>query len=244
MTGHEPVEIKANVLGEVERALAHLELSEESGRTIWFLEASCTDQAVSHPLFDGHVILRLRGNRDGSGDSTIKIRPCRRLQLTEPWQHRAGIDAVWDYKIEGDWARSRHVLAASCQSPLPAGALTAALRPGGDLHSLFTQPQWDFLAACGALGFPVHTLRALGPIAATQWKKIPLGGFKVVAERWQLDAMDFLELSIRVDPSEATPKSAQEAFEQAVRRAHIDIGDNGKSKTQMVLEYLSTREGG
>jgi hypothetical protein len=88
----------------------------------------------------------------------------------------------------------------------------------------------------------------MGPIAATKWKNVRLGdvapedahgALEVEAERWVVGAKDFLELSIRVKPSEADPEDAKVAFETAVRRAGLSFNHLETSKTEQVMTHLA-----
>ena len=76
-----PVEIKVNVAGPVQDALTILGLNGGDERRIWFLEDLTPGLDPALPLLNAGVILRVRS--DTSADSTVKLRPCRRTQLTE-----------------------------------------------------------------------------------------------------------------------------------------------------------------
>jgi hypothetical protein len=239
MTQDMKVEIKVNLAGDVPRALDTLKVAHGSARSIWFLEDLTPGLSSVHPLLDAHLALRLRRDADGSGDSTVKLRPCRRSQLTKRWSREDKERGEWEYKIEGDWAGPRQALAASLSSTLAPDALSAAVETGGDPSAAFTQKQLDFLSDTATIRVNLGALALLGPIAATRWQALNLDGFEVNAERWQVGTLDFLELSIRVDPRKGDPVKEQSAFEAAVTAHHLEIDANTDSKTKRVLEHLA-----
>jgi hypothetical protein len=239
MTHHEAVEIKINVAGDVPRALDTLGLRDGSARSIWFLEDLTPGLPSPHPLLTAGLVLRIRRDDDGTGDSTVKLRPCRRSQLTDQWTDEHHDKGSWDYKIEGDWAGPRQVLAASLAWTVPPDTLSAAVAADGDPSAAFNQKQLEFLTDSAPLRVNVGVLEPLGPIAATRWKKLDIDGFTVSAERWHIGSIDSLELSIRVEAGEGDPVEKQAAFEAAVRTHHLGIAANKDSKTQMVLEHLA-----
>jgi len=242
MTHDEPVEIKINVAGDVSSALDTLGLSDGRPRSIWFLEDLTPGLPSPHPLLAAGLILRLRINDDRRGDSTVKLRPCRRSQLSGRWTQADEKKDEWEYKIEGDWAGPRRVLAASLVSTVPPGDLSA-VAAGADPSAAFDPLQSEFLSDAGPIRVNVGALVALGPIAATRWKKVDLDGLEVTAERWIVGPLDFLELSIRVEPGEGDPVKQQAAFEDAVVGHHLAIATDKNSKTQMVLEHLAAARG-
>jgi hypothetical protein len=81
---------------------------------------------------------------------------------------------------------------------------------------------------------------ALGPVDATRWDEVGAAGFdpfKPRAERWQVHGLDFLELSIKVDPREADPKSSE--FDLLVRRTGLTPDRNQETKTRRMLQHLA-----
>jgi len=234
MAAAEQVEIKVNVASSPAAALKILRAGKGESREIYFLEDATPGLRSRHPLFDAGVVLRLRSDEDG-GDSTVKLRPCRRSQLADPWLDPAGQDDVWEYRIEGDWTGERHTLAASLQVELAPADVAAAL---ADPTAAFDPWQRAFLDAGAPVRVNPRPLQVYGPVAARRWKKLEIGDVKQVnAERWTYDQLDFLELSIRVDAAEAT--AAQAEFEQAVTAAGLTIDDNAQSKTEQILDVLT-----
>ena len=60
----------------------------------------------------------------------------------------------------------------------------------------------------------------------------------VVAERWIIDDLDFLELSIRSDTVADAPPTQQE-LEREVRALNLQPDNGNKSKTERVLTHLA-----
>ena len=94
----DPIEIKVNVAGKVDDALAALGLDEGAPREVWFLDDLTEGARPPLPLLSNGIILRVR-RRKKKEDSTVKLRPCRRSQLVSRWDARPAEDS--DYRIEG-----------------------------------------------------------------------------------------------------------------------------------------------
>jgi hypothetical protein len=106
--------------------------------------------------------------------------------------------------------------------------------------ALFTPAQEQFLAECGPLRVRLSELTALGPVDATRWDEAGAAGFdpfKPRAERWQVHGLDFLELSINVDPREADLQSSE--LDLLVRRTGLTPDRNQETKTRRVLQHLA-----
>ena len=63
----------------------------------------------------------------------------------------------------------------------------------------------------------------------------------VVAERWQVAGLDFLELSVRVEAAAtvAQAEQARDALEAGVRDAGLQVPTAQETKTRTVLERLT-----
>ena len=184
IVAEELIEIKVNIAGAVPEAIELLSLDEGKAREIYFVEDLTPGLSSPFPLFAAGVVLRLRREADGTGDSTVKLRPCRRSQLASAWSETAAADDDWEYRIEGDWAGSRHVLAASFVKELAADDLEAGLK---DPVSAFAAQQLAFIEANAVIRINLAALTVLGTIAATRWTKIEVGSVNDVnAERWQV----------------------------------------------------------
>lgn len=231
------VEIKLNIKGDVDHALSVLGLGSGKPRKVWFLDDLTDGARPPLPLLAAGIVLRLRRNRDGGEDSTVKLRPCRWSQLVGQWGDvESGHN---DLTVEGDWSRTTHVLAASCKADLDAGCIKSALEEDGRLANAFTKAQLGFLADCGEIRVAFGGLTPLGPIAAMQWKSVTIGAFDhVSAERWTVAGADFLELSIRVaDVHQALGR--QQALTDEVMSRGLSLDDADEPKTLRVMKLLA-----
>ncbi|MBS1695302.1 MAG: hypothetical protein JST91_24110 [Actinobacteria bacterium] len=234
-----PIEVKVNIAGNVGSALSALKLGEGEAREVWFLDDLTDGLSPALPLLSAGIVLRLR--RKGSGakakeDSTVKLRPCRRSQLVNPWDIAPASD---DFRVEGDWSHTRRVLAASYVADLEPGTIADAL-DDGHLKSVFTAPQRAFLTSCGPIGVALSGISALGPIASRQWKGVTVGRVNGVdAERWTVSGLDFLELSIRVTTGAEDTAKQQKVLEEAVADCGLELDTNENAKTVRVMKRLA-----
>lgn len=234
------VEIKVS-LGrrQIARALAALDLNDGGQeRLVSFVEDATVGMTL--PLFHRGVVLRVR-QVDGDDDSTVKLRPCRRSQLTGDWLDQAEGDG-WKLRVEQDWAGRRRVLAASWVADRPRGRI-AAVRAGQDrVRRLFNDGQEQFLADCADLRVNLDALTLLAPVTTVRWKDVRVHGVDgVVVERWTIDDLDFVELSIRTDTVENAPR-VQRELHAAVRALDLALDEQATSKTEQVLTHLLQRE--
>ena len=87
----------------------------------------------------------------------------------------------------------------------------------------------------------LDALTLLPLVAATRWKKVRVGSVRdVVVERWTIDDLDFLELSIRSDTVADAP-AAQQELERAVGALNLQPDNDDQSKTERVLAHLAGR---
>jgi hypothetical protein len=234
------IEIKVNIGGDVNQALSALGLDGGRQRKVWFLEDLTEGARPTLPLLSAGIVLRLRKRDDGDGDedSTVKLRPCRWSQLISPWDHQLSRDP--DFTIEGDWSRTRHVLAASRKADVDEGTIAAAINGDGRLDDAFTKSQHDFLADCGEIQVAMRGLTALDPIAATQWKNASIGAVDdVAAERWTVAGLDFLELSMRVTDGTGVAIAKQRTLIVEVLSRGLELDDSDESKTMRVMKRLA-----
>jgi hypothetical protein len=235
------VEIKVSLSNQqddsaVDRAVEVLELGGAGQpRSIGFIED--TTVGVRLPLFHQGVVLRVREVEDGDDDSTVKLRPCRRSQLTESWLGAEKGDG-WKFRVEEDWAGSRRALAASCVADLPRRRIAAAREGKEPVGRLFTGGQWRFLSDCIGMPINLDALTLLPPVKATRWEKVRVQEVEtVVVERWTINELDFLELSIRKDTVEEA-REARAELERAILALGLEGDDEQVSKTERVLAYL------
>jgi len=231
------VEIKVSLSDrQVARALEVLELGGNGQpRRIGFVED--TTVGVELPMFRQGVVLRVRQTEDEDDDATVKLRPCRRSQLAESWLGAEKGDG-WKFRVEEDWAGPRRALAASCVADLPPRRIAAAWEGKEPVGRLFNAGQWRFLSDCAGMPITLDALTLLPAVEAARWEEVRVGDVEdVVVERWTIDELDFLELSIRKD----TVEEAQEAeaeLERGVRALELERDDEHASKTERVLAHL------
>lgn len=265
-----PVEIKMTIGGDpahsppdaVDKAVDALGLPRGRARRIWFLEDLTAGLPQRLPMLDAGQIFRVRldEKKDGDweADATVKLRPARRTQLAPPW-HRAHTTGTedrpggdgYEYRIEEDWTGTRRALAASLQVMVDADRMTSGLAAaGGRRHEfspreLFTDAQQDYLSACADRRVVLDALTALGPIEAVRWKDREIGGFDTKVERWTLDGLDFLEVSIQLKAgSQDDLLDRLLAFHTAVAARGLSSFGRQDTKTRRILEYFAHRVGG
>lgn len=245
-----PVEIKVNIEGDVDAALAEFrgQLDTPLDRQIFFAESRAGAHAGELRLYDQHVILRLRTG-EKNDDLTVKLRPCTERQLVGRWAAPKFESQSFEYRVEGDWSATRRVLSASAVDEHDPGALAHVTSPDADPSAAFSDHQCDFLRQCAGAGEPVRNLVALGPVASSKWTDVAIGDFEADMERWTLPGLDFLELSIRIKPKnneaadhfEDRVAAKQAEFENAVRERGLPIAALTDNKTQRVLRALADR---
>jgi hypothetical protein len=231
------VEIKVSFRGQqVARALDVLGPGGHSERrSIGFLEDSTVGMVL--PLFHQGIVLRVRQIDGDADDATVKLRPCRRSQLGGSWLGATKGEG-WRLTVEEDWAGNRRALAASCVSELPQGRIASVRAGTAPVRRLFSEGQERFLSDCAGTPINLDALTLLPPVAATRRSGLRVGGVRdVIAERWVIDDLDFLELSIRTD-TVADARRAQEELDRELRALDLQQDDDSKSKTERVLTHL------
>ncbi|WP_426119516.1 hypothetical protein [Kocuria sp. LHG3120] len=263
-----PIEIKITVGGDpaesppgtVDKAVQDLELSGGRARRIWFLEDLTPGLPQHLPMLETGQIFRVRLDEKKNGsweaDATVKLRPARRTQLPHPWDRAHSADGAkdetdgYEYRIEEDWAGTRRSLAASLKGDIDPDRLTPRHTPrdshrgGFPPQEVFSEHHQQFLAACADRRVVLDALTALGPIEATRWKDVEVGTFTTMVERWTLDGLDFLELSIQLaEGSKEDPLDRLIAFSTAAAARGLNPFSRQETKTRRVLEHLAHRAG-
>ena len=239
------VEIKVGLRGnETAAAVQALGLGPVDPWRIYFVEDVTPGLQSSTPLLDRNLIIRARERPGDPDDVTVKLRPGRRSQLSNEWlgiteSSSGGLDT--ELKIEADWAGPRRTLAISLTEDRPSGAVRAAAS-GGDWSALLTRLQRRFITECSGTQLNLEMLSLLPAISANRWRTFrvqrPTGpDLKVRAERWTIDTLDFLELSIVSDVEDA--ESAQQDLEGYV--TGLGLHPTGESKTGQVIQVLVAR---
>lgn len=263
-----PIEIKITVGGDpaesppgtVDKAVQDLELSGGRARRIWFLEDLTPGLPQHLPMLETGQIFRVRLDEKKNGgweaDTTVKLRPARRTQLPRPWDRAHSADGAkdgtggYEYRIEEDWAGTRRSLAASLKVDVdpdrlaPGHAPRDGLRGGFPPREVFGEHHRRFLAACADRRVVLDALTALGPVEATRWKDVEVGSFTTMVERWTLEGLDFLELSIQLEAGdEEDPLDRLIAFSTAAAARGLNPFSRQETKTRRVLEHLAHRAG-
>lgn len=201
-----------------------------------FCEDVARGTAPATPLLDTGVVLRARHKGGAKADTTIKLRPGRRSQLTPYWLEQHETDD-WELKVEADWSGDRRVLAAALTADRP-GDRIADVRAGRlPLSQLFHDGQQRFLADGSPIRINLDVLTLLPPVTAVRWPEFEVDPkLSVRAERWTVDDLDFLELSIVADPDEAADRQA--ALHQYVTAHGFQPDPTAETKTRSVVGHL------
>jgi len=230
------VEIKVTLSGDqVARAVSEFGLPDDRPEwAIYFGEDVTREISPDLPMLGSGIVFRIREKADRT-DATVKLRPCHRSQLTDRWL-AAEKDDGWEFKVEADWAGQRRVLAASLTADLPDGGIDT----DRSLRDLLTAQQHQFLDECANVRVNLDVLTLLPPVTAVRWDLDPMSvgdiELEVRGERWVVDALDFVELSVVADPDDAERKQA--ALEYLVRSRGFSLAAGQETKTRLVLEYL------
>jgi hypothetical protein len=232
------VEIKVTLEGDIDDALRRLPSeAQPERRHIGFLEYA--NGGSNLPLLGAGITLRVR-MPDGAGktESTAKLRPCASSQLTDRWARKAADGKP--VRVEFDWAGDRKVLAASFDAKIDPDDVTAALEGRNGVKPLFTEEQEEFLEECTPFRLRFGVLRLFGMIEATKWEQVSVGPVTdVTVERWKLDRLDFLELSVRSEEDKAAKE--KDALERALGDLGLAVAAQQPLKTRVVLEHLVGR---
>jgi hypothetical protein len=222
------VEFKGTVvdagLAAVETMVAQAGVDPESG-AVYFYDTKAL------ALFDQAVILRARTLADDR-ESTVKLRPAAAAVAAAA---KAANEKV---RVELDIAGAKQSLSAKLDKKREPGEIEAVAGVPGTVPTLFSDKQ-RALIALHAPGAPaLEVLRVLGPIAARRWTlpATPTFPHPLAIEEWSvLDAMHFMELSIKVDPADAV--GAHAAFLTLLADHGLQTTD--EQKTPQVLKTLA-----
>jgi hypothetical protein len=99
--------------------------------------------------------------------------------------------------------------------------------------------QEDYLNHAHRPSKGLDELQTLGPIQARKWSALEKDHFPhdIRAERWQIDQLQFLEFSIRVDWDEA--EEAQRGLHRLLTDRGVDPSGVDEPKTTLVLRHLA-----
>ncbi|OKI02077.1 hypothetical protein A6A06_13370 [Streptomyces sp. CB02923] len=208
---------------------------------VFFCEGPRHRRPGELPLLEAGVILRLRSRQGRTGDTTAKLRPCRRTRIPGPWLdfRRRGDDEL---RLESDWAGERQVLSAALtrtRDRRDIDAVTAGERP---LHTAFSGAQERFLADCADLAVDFRQLTVYGPVRAQRWRDVRRRHHELTVERWSLaprtgPPLDWLEVSERVEPEGSEVVRA--SLLALLRKLDLEPDLEQETKTRRVLEALT-----
>ena len=145
-----------------------------------------------------------------------EFRPGRRSQLTDPWlamTTTADGDLDAELKVEEDWAGERRVLSISLTADRPKGLVAAAAAGERSIGALLNHDQRRLIDECAGTVVNLATLTMLPAVSAMRWPTFTVPGpgasaMDVRAERWTVNDLDFLELSIAVEVQDAQAAQA------------------------------------
>lgn len=245
------VEVKVSLDGTATAAAVH-EFGLESGVPPWqifFVEDVTAGLGSVTPLGDQHLIIRARQKASGKDDVTVKFRPGRRSQLTTSWLAReksTDRDLDSEFKVEQDWAGDRRSLAVSLTSERPDGLVAATAANKKGVAALLSRDQERLIVECAGTPVNLDVLSMLPPVSALRWPTFSVPGpsgsqLKVRAERWTVQHLDFLELSIASNVENAHAEQA--AMEAFVQGKGLQVAE-GEAKTTQVLRLLVAQAAG
>jgi hypothetical protein len=238
------VEVKVSVAGDQTAAAVHsLDLADVPPWKIFFIEDVTAGLRSATPLQEQRLILRARQKTRGKDDVTVKFRPGRRSQLTDAWLAETKTtdgDLDAEFKIEADWSGERRVLSLSLTAERPRGLVAGVASGERGIGQLLTDDQKNLVDRCAGTPVNLSALTMLPAVSAMRWPTFAVAepgapDLDVRAERWTLEELDFLELSIAVDLTEAA--AAQAALLAFVERKGLRVSAD-ETKTTQVLRRL------
>lgn len=238
------VEVKVSLdSDQTAAAVQALDLTDGAPWKIFFVEDVTTGLCSATPLLDQHLIVRAREKSSGKDDATVKFRPARRSQLTDSWLATKSADGNLEseFKVEEDWAGERRVLSISLTADRPDGRVAAVAAGERDINALLSDDQKRLIEECAGTFVNLATLRMLPAVSAIRWPTfavpVPAGpALDVRAERWTVQDLDFLELSIVVKVVDKA-QAAQAALIAFVEGKGLKPSV-GETKTSQVLQRL------
>jgi predicted nucleic acid-binding protein len=241
------VEVKVSLdSDQTAEAVRALDLADVRPWRIFFVEDVTTGLCSGTPLLDQHLVVRARQKTKGKDDVTVKFRPGRRSQLTDSWLATTrtadgNLDA--ELKVEEDWAGERRVLSISLTAERPNDLVAAAAAGERGIGALLTHDQRRLVDECAGTFVNLTALTMLPAVSAMRWPTFTVPGpagpaLDVRAERWTVQDLDFLELSIAVEVQAA--QAAQAALLAFVEGKGLQPS-GGEAKTTQVLQRLVTQ---
>ena len=177
------------------------------------------------------MILRARTLGDDR-ESTVKLRPAASAVAA------AAQAANPKVRVELDIAGEKQSLSAKLDKKREPGEIEAVADMPGTVPTLFSDKQRAVIALHAPGAPALDVLRVLGPIKAKRWTLPATAEFAhdLAVEEWSvLDAMQFIELSIKVERDQAV--AAHEAFRKLL--ADRGLTTTNEQKTPQVLKALA-----
>ena len=228
--------VEVKITARIEDEDLVLRLLRQSGedpetRTVYFFDTPGLD------LFDAGLVLRARKIKGDIDDSTVKLRPVDPARIPIDWMRTEG------FEVEMDRVGDKEVISAKLSVPQAEGEIDDAVAGTRPLQKLFSADQERLIAEFGPADVGWDALKPMGPIDVRKWK-VEFEDFahEVVAERWKLpDGSDLVELSIKVEPGEAT--MATDAFIAFLEQHGLDVGGDQQTKTRGALAFFTGGSG-
>ena len=230
--GELPFEIKLLIdpaQGKKVRGALGFEREQRRARVIYFLDTPGLE------LLERGLILRLRSteNRSGKmvGTTTVKLRPRTPDTVPDSWREITG------FKAEIDRAGTREIPSIALTNQRAQPLIKLALDDDDvNFDALYSAIQHRFLLELqGFVDF--DRVRPLGPIDGAVWKGVvaELGG-ELVLERWLVNGVRFLEVSMKVPGAMADATSKR--LEAWLKKEGIDLDPEQRPKTRAALDLL------
>lgn len=228
------VEVKLTARIEDEELV--LDLLKDSGedaeeRVVYFF-----DTPGLH-LFDAGLVLRARKRKGDVDDTTVKLRPVDPARIPIDWTTTEG------FEVEMDRVGDNQIISAKLTAEQDEGEIDEAVDGTRPLRKLFSSDQERLIAEFGPTDVGWDGLTTMGPIQVQKWKVAAKKlGREIVAERWKLpDGSDLVELSIKVEPGEATEAAGD--FTSYLESLGLDVGGDQQTKTRGALTFFTTGKG-
>lgn len=226
------VKITARVEDE-DKVLALMQKASEEpqNRTVYFFD---TPELA---LFDKGLVLRARKIAAHEDDSTVKLRPVDPATIPVDWAKTEG------FEIEMDRVGEAEVISAKLGAVQDRDEIDEVVAGERPLRKLFSELQERLITEFGPADVGWDDLSVMGPIDVSKWKvDWEELGREVVVERWLLpDRSDLVELSIKVEPGDAT--TASQEFLDLLEEFGLDVSGDMQTKTRGALTYFTTGKG-
>ncbi len=179
------------------------------------------------------IVVRARRVQRKGGDSVVKLRPVVPDNLPKRLRKSPG------FTVEVDAMPGGFVCSGTLKESVDNDHVREVVGGGGELGSLFSKQQREFLSKHAPDAPGLEELSVLGPILVLKLKFAPEGlGRRLVAELWMYpDHSRVLELSTKCAPGEAFQVAAEtRAF---LSSRGIDLWGEQETKTVKALEYFA-----